>query len=232
MKRFLYALFIIPVCLLSAVTIAYLFSKGGMLFSVRSVRVNGLSQLTESEVVAKIGPFLNTSIFQVDVEGIERVLATHAYVREARIKRVFPFSLIVDVREKQPAAMWVTSTGDVMVLDELGEPYRRIMRYDRGLFLISAPDKEAAKAVFQQVERWTHEGIIKNEAISEVAYHDGGITLFGREQGVQIILGREEQQKRLKKALAILHDARQRGLLIRCIDARFEKGAIIQERKG
>jgi cell division protein FtsQ len=232
MKRFLYALFIIPVCLLSAVTMAYLFSKGGMLFSVRSVRVNGLSQLTEREVVTKIGPYLNTNIFQVDVEGIERVLGAHPFVRQARIKRVFPFSLIVDVREKQPSAMWVTPKGDVMVLDELGESFRGIMRNDRGLFLISAPDREAAKTVFQQVERWNREGIIKQENISEVAYYDGGLTVFGREQGVQIILGREEQQKRLKKALAILNDARQRGLLIRCIDARFEKGAIIQERKG
>jgi cell division protein FtsQ len=232
MKRFLSALFIIPVCLLSAVTMAYLFSRGGALFSVRSVRVNGLSQLTEREVMTKIGPYINTNIFQVDVGGIEKVLGAHPFVRQARIKRVFPFSLIVDVREKQASALWVTPAGDVMALDELGEPFRPIMRYDKGFFLISAPDKGAAKVVFEQVEKWTRDGTIKTENISEVAYYDGGMTLYGREQGVQIILGREEQQKRLKKALAILNDARRRGLLIRCIDARFEKGAIVQERKG
>jgi hypothetical protein len=36
----------------------------------------------------------------------------------------------------------------------------------------------------------------------------------------------------LKRAIAVLEDAKKRGFLIKCIDARFEKGAIIQERKG
>ncbi len=37
--------------------------------------------------------------------------------------------------------------------------------------------------------------------------------------------------KRLKRAMVVLEDAKKRGLLIKCIDARFEKGAIIQERQ-
>jgi hypothetical protein len=32
--------------------------------------------------------------------------------------------------------------------------------------------------------------------------------------------------------MAVLEDAHKRGLVIKCIDSRFEKGAIIQERKG
>jgi cell division septal protein FtsQ len=58
------------------------------------------------------------------------------------------------------------------------------------------------------------------------------VTIFGVEDGVEIILGKDDQEGRLKRAIAVLDDARKRGLLIKCIDARFEKGAIIQERKG
>jgi hypothetical protein len=54
----------------------------------------------------------------------------------------------------------------------------------------------------------------------------------GPKDGVQIVLGKEDQKARLKKAIAVLEDAKKRGLLIKCIDARFEKGAIIQERAG
>jgi hypothetical protein len=49
---------------------------------------------------------------------------------------------------------------------------------------------------------------------------------------VEIILGKEDHKARLKKALTVLRDADKRGLVIKCIDARFERGAIIQERKG
>jgi cell division septal protein FtsQ len=76
------------------------------------------------------------------------------------------------------------------------------------------------------------EGIIKKDVLSEVAYSEGNITIFDSDDGVEIILGKEDQKKRLKRAIAVLEDAKKRGFLIKCIDARFEKGAIIQERKG
>jgi cell division septal protein FtsQ len=63
-------------------------------------------------------------------------------------------------------------------------------------------------------------------------YNEGNITLFSLNDGVEIILGKEERPERLKRAVAVLEDAKKRGLLIRCIDARFENGAIIKERKG
>ena len=72
----------------------------------------------------------------------------------------------------------------------------------------------------------------RKRALSEVAYNEGSITIFGYDNPVEIILGKEEQKTRLKRAIAVLEDAKKRGLLIKCIDARFEKGAIIQERKG
>jgi cell division septal protein FtsQ len=56
--------------------------------------------------------------------------------------------------------------------------------------------------------------------------------MFGFEDSVEIILGKEDHKTRLRRAMAVLKDAGKRGLVIRCIDARFEKGAIIQEKKG
>ena len=103
---------------------------------------------------------------------------------------------------------------------------------EQGLFVINALRQEEVKRAFSEVSKWTKEGTVKKEYVSEVACHDGGFTLFGEGDGVEIILGKEDYQQRLKRALAILNDAKKRGLLIRCIDARFEKGAIIQERKG
>ena len=73
---------------------------------------------------------------------------------------------------------------------------------------------------------------MEKDAISEVVYREGNMTLFSLDDGVEIILGKEDQGERLKRAVAVLDDARRRGLLIKCIDARFEQGAIVKERKG
>jgi cell division septal protein FtsQ len=88
--------------------------------------------------------------------------------------------------------------------------------------------------VYRQINEWFREGIIKKDDLSDVAYSEGNITIYGCgcDDGVEIILGKEDYTSRLKKAVAVLQDAKQRGFLIKCIDARFEKGAIIKERQG
>jgi len=233
MKKFLYILFIGPVCILSMLSIAYLFSREEPLFFLQNIKVNGLSQLGDKETMAKITPYLTESIFKVDVAKVREALTSHPFVKEVSVKRVYPFSLIIDVKEKKPSALWVAPDGAVYVLDEQGEPYRFLGKDDvRGLYLISAPDRPDVKKVFNETNAFIKDGTLKKGQLSEVAYRQGDLTIFGFEDGVEIILGKEDHKARLKKALTVLRDADKRGLVIKCIDARFERGAIIQERKG
>lgn len=233
MKRALYILFIAPLCVLSILTIVYLFSKDEPLFFLKNVRISGVSQLSERDIVGKVTPYLKESLLKVDITKIKEAVTSHPFVREVRVKRVYPFSVVIDVKEKVPSALWVKNDGDVFVLDESGEPYRKIGKGDvKGLFIINTKEKADAASIFREVNAWSAEGVMKKEKLSEVAYNEGNITLFGVDDGVEIILGKEDQKKRLKRAVAVLDDAKKRGLLIKCIDARFEKGAIIQERKG
>ncbi|OPY81257.1 MAG: cell division protein FtsQ [Syntrophorhabdus sp. PtaU1.Bin058] len=233
MKRTLYILFLAPLCILSILTIAYLFSKDEPLFFLKNVKVSGVSQLSERDIMGRITPYLKDSLLRIDIGKIKEAIAAHPFVREVRVKRAYPFSVVIDVKEKVPSALWVKDNGDVLVLDESGEPYRKMGKGDiKGLFIINTKDEADAASIFRQVNTWSKEGVMKKDNLSEVAYNEGNVTLFGIDDGVEIILGKEEQKKRLKRAVAVLEDAKKRGLLIKCIDARFEKGAIIQERKG
>ncbi len=233
MKRALYILFLAPLCVLSILTIVYLFSKDEPLFFLKNVRISGVSQLSERDIVGKVTPYLKESLLKVDIGKIKEAITGHPFVREVRVKRAYPFSVVIDVKEKVPSALWVKNDGDVFVLDESGDPYRKLGKGAiKGLFIINAKEKEDVASIFREVNAWSAEGIMKKESLSEVSYNEGNMTLFGLDDGVEIILGKEDQKKRLKRAVAVLGDARKRGLLIKCIDARFEKGAIIQERKG
>ena len=100
------------------------------------------------------------------------------------------------------------------------------------MFVISARDSGDVKSVYNEINGWIRDGIIRKDALSEIVYDEGSITLFGLDNGVEIILGKEEQEKRLKRAMTVFESAKKRGLLIKCIDARYEGGAIIRERKG
>ncbi len=233
MKKTITYFFLIPVCVLSTLTLIYILSKDEPLFFLKNIRINGVEQLKETEVMSKVTPFLRESILSIDAAKMKEALTSNPLVREVNIKRVFPFSIIIDVKEKQPSALWVNGEGNVLVLDESGSPYRGITKGDeKDLFVINAREKGDAKSLFREISGWIKTGIIKKDALSEIAYNEGNITIFGLENGVEIILGKQDQDKRLKRAVAVFEDAKKRGLLIKCIDARFEKGAIIQERKG
>ena len=233
MKRTLYLLFVVPMCLLSVLTGLYLFSRTEPVFLLKNIRIKGAEQLPESEILAKIYPFLKDSIFGTDMGKVRAAITSHPFVRDVRVKRVFPFSILIDVRERVPSALWVGPGGDIQTLDEDGAPYRGLSKGSaRDLLVISAKETSEAKSIFREATDWDRRGIIKKADLSEIAYNEGNITLFSLNDGVEIILGREERQERLKRAIAVLEDAKKRGVLIKCIDARFENGAIIKERKG
>jgi cell division protein FtsQ len=233
MKKIMYLLFLVPLCLLSVLTGVYLFSRAEPVFLLQNIKIKGAGQLTESEILGRIYPFLRESIFRTDMGKVKETIVSHPFVKEVRVKRVFPFSILIDVKERIPSAMWVGATGDILMLDEEGQPYRPLARENtKDVFVVNARDKQDAKSAFTHVNAWMQEGIVMKDAISEVSYTDGSITVFTLQEGVEIILGKEEQKARLKRAVAVLEDAKKRGLLIKCIDARFEKGAIIKERMG
>jgi cell division protein FtsQ len=233
MKRGLYLLFLIPVCLLSVLTGMYLFSRTEPVFLLKNIKIKGASQLPESEILAKIYPYLTSSIFATDMGKVKEAITSHPFIKDVRVKRVFPFSILIDVKERVPSALWVGSAGDIRVLDEEGAPFKALTKGStKGLFVINAGEKKAAQSIFREVNRWDRDGILQKDALSEVMYRDGNVTLFNLDDGIEIILGKEDQRERLKRAVAVLDDARKRGLLIKCIDARFERGAIVKERKG
>jgi len=233
MKRTLYLLFIIPMCLLSVLTGMYLFSRTEPVFLLKNIRIKGAEQLPESEILTKIYPFLKDSIFGTDMGKVKAAITSHPFVKDVRVKRVFPFSILIEVKERVPSALWTGPGGDIQMLDEDGAPYRGLYKGSTlDLLVISAKEKNDAKSIFREVTDWDRRGIIKKDDLSEVMYNEGNITLFSLNDGVEIILGKEERSERLKRAIAVLEDAKKRGLLIRCIDARFENGAIIKERKG
>jgi cell division protein FtsQ len=233
MKRTVYLLFLIPLSLVSVLTGMYLFSRTEPVFLLKNVRIKGAEQLAESEILRKVYPFLKDSIFGTDMAKVKDAITSHPFVREVRVKRVYPFSILIDVKEHVPSALWVDSNGTVKMLDEDGQPYRNLMKGStKGLFVVNAAQPEEARSIFKQISTWDQQGIIKKADLSEVSYQEGNIVLFSLDDGVEIILGKEEQHQRLKRAIAVLDDAKKSGLLIKCIDARFERGAIVKERKG
>jgi cell division protein FtsQ len=90
-------------------------------FAVRTIHVEGTTKTTPEAVAAALRPMMGQSLVELDLAEAARLAGSDRWVRDASVKRVFPDTLRVKVRERRPAALAVVG-GLVQVVDEDGVP--------------------------------------------------------------------------------------------------------------
>ncbi|MGE5552438.1 MAG: cell division protein FtsQ/DivIB [Betaproteobacteria bacterium] len=107
--------------LLLAVTAGLAFSQSAY-FTVRTVRITGLRQLTQEEVLAVGGLSLPANVFSVNTRAVAERLADYPPVAGVRVVRRLPAQLRIDLRERQ--AIGVLPYGEHFLLfDGAGVPF-------------------------------------------------------------------------------------------------------------
>lgn len=232
MKKIMKLLSILLLSLFPILTIVFFASLKGPFFTLREIKVEGTRNIREKEIMEAISPFVDRELFGIDEEQIRKVLALNPFIKDVKVKKLYPFSLIIDIEEKRSSALWVRPEGDIMILDEEGKPYSPLRGGELdGLVLINASNEKEAKEIFEKICNWIRQGIIKREDIMEVCYTNGEITVFYKED-TEIFLGGKDFERRLQNAISLYEEARKRGLILRYIDASFDENLeITRERK-
>lgn len=87
--------------------------------SVGRVAVEGNKHLTEAQVVEALGVGPGVSIFAFDTAAARDRLLKNGWVREARVMRLLPSTLVVELEERSPFAVW-RDGGESAVIDTAG----------------------------------------------------------------------------------------------------------------
>ena len=72
---------------------------------IQQLTILGLHRLSREEITAKLNLSSNSSLWSIDTDRLSGVLEAHPWIRTVTFDRVFPHSLIVQVEERQPAAV-------------------------------------------------------------------------------------------------------------------------------
>ena len=80
-------------------------------FRVKSVDVQGLKQMDPRPVYDIALDQRTTAMPLVDVSGIRERLLRFGWVKDARVSRRFPDTLVIDIVERKPAALWQNEQG-------------------------------------------------------------------------------------------------------------------------
>jgi cell division protein FtsQ len=80
------------------------------LVHARTIRVQGASHLTRSDVLRAAQIAVGVNVFMLDAGAAERRLEADPWVAEATISKHLPSTLVVDIQERSPVAV-IESTG-------------------------------------------------------------------------------------------------------------------------
>ncbi|WP_449135773.1 cell division protein FtsQ/DivIB [Senegalimassilia anaerobia] len=120
----------------AALAIAAVIVYNSSLFTIESVSVSGADHLTASDMQQLAGVPAGTTLLRVDAAGIKENLKKDAWVADAKIKRVFPNTLQIDITER-------TITAVVEVPNENAQNSTQWAIASDGMWLMPIPDRDS-----------------------------------------------------------------------------------------
>jgi cell division protein FtsQ len=88
-------------------------------FGIARVSVDGRNHVSEAQIAAALGVEPGVSIFAFDTAAARERLLKNGWVREARVMRLLPSTLVVELEERSPYAIW-RDGGESAVIDAAG----------------------------------------------------------------------------------------------------------------
>lgn len=94
-------------------------------FEIDTVRISGLQELTQDEIMSGAGLSDRNSLLFLDAAGMRDRLKSMPLVRDVAVRKLFPNSLSVDVTERGAAAIWQKDgqlsvvAGDGVAIDDV-----------------------------------------------------------------------------------------------------------------
>jgi len=227
------------VCLLFVVV--YRAAASASFFQIKKVETKGAARASVDDIQAAVRrDVAPTGVWRADLQELSKHLEQLPWVRTAIVTRVLPDGIRVRITERQPRAVVRTTSGrflwvddDAVYLGEMGPTDQMPSFFLHGWNEDAAAQAEnrqrVAKFLALQKE-WEAQGL--SERVSEVNLmdlRDVRVQLAGDDARIEVRLGAQEQEARLKKALTVLDAQRQtaRGPLISYIDLSQGKRAIV-----
>ena len=102
----------------------FLFSPGVMLVSADQISIEGNRFVPRDAIVEKFSPDMGRSVVRVPLEDRRKALETLPWVEQARVQRVLPNRIRVEITERTPVA-FLRAASDLSLVDSHGMIFDR-----------------------------------------------------------------------------------------------------------
>lgn len=195
--------------------------------ALSEVTVEGEVEASQAELVRLGNVTLGHNLLLIDTAAMERAIATHPWVKTVNVRRHPPARLSIEVEEHRAVAL--LSLGELYLVNEAGEPFKRVVPQDKANFpLVTGLDRDAFAAHRQDalaslrdalklIDAYgAHSVSQKEQALSEVHLHPEGVlaTTLG---GQQIEFGEGDVLPKLERLARVQKELRARSMVAEVI---------------
>ena len=197
---------------------------------IKHVRIEGeLRHVSKEAVAESLAELVETGYFAMDSEAILSQLTELEWVADARIRRVWPDTMVLSFDEQKPVAVW----NEKQLLNELGE----VFQPELTPALLALPHltggAEQNRAILAEQQRI--DSAIKELGLSvsnlDLAKHGSWTVVLSN--GVKVKAGKQQPTQKISKSLALLASLDGDLLAyIETIDLRYPNGVSVAWREG
>jgi cell division protein FtsQ len=197
---------------------------------IKYVRTEGVFQyLGKDEVKKVLTPLVKTGFFNADVQVIHDAVSTLPWVDSATVKRVWPDTIDIKVRERKPFVRWgeksLISAEGVIFTPKSIEPFESLM-------ILNGPDQQQLKVleIMKGVKTTLADQSLE---LAEFSINNRWAWKIKLANGLDILLGRNEQLKKLQRFLKTLTVLQQEQIdAMEVVDLRYPNGYAVSWKVG
>ena len=209
-------------------------------FWVKEVEVAGGRKIPKETLLSLTVMEGIPNLFSVRLKEVAKRLESHPWIEQVRVRKIFPNKILIQVEEKKPMAIiqleelyYIDTKGEIFApvgdRDEYNYPYLTgLTRQD-----LEKDPVEAKRQIIKALELLRMMDQEKNlalEEISEIHMEETfGIHCFTKAEGVEIKMGWEDFEEKLKRVSLIWSDLRRRGFSATSIDCRDLKKMVVRK---
>jgi len=197
---------------------------------IKHVRIGGeLNHVTREEISTSLLQLVETGYFAMNTDEIIKKVTAIEWVNKARVRRVWPDTIVLILEEQQPVAVW----NETALLNLHGEVFKPI--FNKGLMALpslSGIDSKSQKvlAELRKVNQ-SIKSIGVEVSVLNLAEHGSWSAMMSN--GIKISVGHQSPEKEISKSLKLL--ASLEGSLIEHldeIDLRYPNGVSVSWKDG
>ncbi|MGB9630319.1 MAG: cell division protein FtsQ/DivIB [Thermodesulfobacteriota bacterium] len=218
----------------------YLYLSEDPFFRTREIEVEGCKKVSKEELLALIRMEGMPNLFTLQLKEISRRLESHPWIKQVRIKKVFPHKIWIQVEERKPIAIvqleepyYIDAQG--VIFSPVGDQDQYDYPFLTGLtHQALKQDASGTQSLIKKALEFL--SLVEKEKrpplkeISEIHLEKTfGLRCFSQSDHIWVRVGWEEFGEKLRRLSLVWSDLKRRGIPVISIDCNDLKRIVVKK---